>query len=118
MVFTTIHVPTKHPIVAAKESVTVDHISGGRHGLNMTMGGKAEMKMFGGTQREHDVRYRFGSEWIEIVKRMWTEGEGVNFTGEFFEINNAVIVSQADPAAVPGTRRRCNSLAGARILRS
>ncbi|NKR41188.1 LLM class flavin-dependent oxidoreductase [Rhodococcus hoagii] len=90
MVFTTIHVPTKHPIVAAKESVTVDHISGGRHGLNMTMGWyKSEMEMFGGTQREHDIRYRYGSEWIEVVKRMWTEGEGVNFTGEFFEIKDA-----------------------------
>lgn len=62
MVFSTTHVPTKHPIVAAKESVTVDHISGGRFGLNMTMGWfKAEMEMFGGTQREHDERYRFGS---------------------------------------------------------
>ncbi|MGC0365154.1 FMNH2-dependent dimethyl sulfone monooxygenase [Rhodococcus sp. 27YEA15] len=90
MVFTTIHVPTKHPIVAAKESVTVDHISGGRHGLNMTMGWyKAEMEMFGGSQREHDSRYRYGSEWIEIAKRMWTDGEGVNFSGEFFEIKDA-----------------------------
>lgn len=90
MVFTTIHVPTKHPIVAAKESVTVDHISNGRHGLNMTMGWyKAEMEMFGGTQREHDARYRYGSEWIQIAKRMWTEGEGVNFQGEFFEVKDA-----------------------------
>ncbi|ACU97600.1 LLM class flavin-dependent oxidoreductase [Saccharomonospora viridis] len=90
MVFSTIHVPTKHPIVAAKESVTVDHISNGRHGLNMTMGWyKAEMEMFGGTQREHDARYRYGSEWITIAKRMWTEGEGVDFKGEFFEIKDA-----------------------------
>ncbi|SDQ70115.1 LLM class flavin-dependent oxidoreductase [Thermostaphylospora chromogena] len=90
MVFATIHVPTKHPIVAAKESVTVDHISNGRFGLNMTMGWyKAEMEMFGGTQREHDERYRYGSEWVHIVKRMWVEGEGVNFKGEFFEIKDA-----------------------------
>lgn len=90
MVFATIHVPTKHPIVAAKESVTVDHISGGRFGLNMTMGWyKAEMEMFGGTQREHDERYRFGHEWITIAKRMWTEGEHVDFKGEFFEIKDA-----------------------------
>ncbi|MEV6119080.1 MULTISPECIES: LLM class flavin-dependent oxidoreductase [unclassified Streptomyces] len=90
MVFATTHVPTKHPIVAAKESVTVDHISNGRFGLNMTMGWyKAEMEMFGGTQREHDARYRYGSEWITIAKRMWTEGEGVDFNGEFFEIKDA-----------------------------
>ncbi len=90
MVFSTTHVPTKHPIVAAKESVTVDHISNGRFGLNMTMGWyQAEMEMFGGTQREHDDRYRFGSEWIEIAKRMWTQ-DRVDFTGEFFEIKDAM----------------------------
>ncbi len=82
MVFSTSHVPTKNPIVAAKESVTVDHISGGRFGLNMTMGWyKAEMEMFGRTQREHDARYRYGTEWITIAQRMWTEGEGVDFKG-------------------------------------
>lgn len=90
MVFATTHVPTKNPIVAAKESVTVDHISNGRFGLNMTMGWyKAEMEMFGGTQREHDARYRYGSEWITIAKRMWTEGVGVTFNGEFFDIKDA-----------------------------
>jgi alkanesulfonate monooxygenase SsuD/methylene tetrahydromethanopterin reductase-like flavin-dependent oxidoreductase (luciferase family) len=91
MVFSTTHVPTKHPIVAAKESVTVDHISHGRFGLNMTMGWyKAEMEMFGGSQREHDARYRFGTEWIEIVKRMWTSDGPVDFEGEFFQIKDAM----------------------------
>jgi alkanesulfonate monooxygenase SsuD/methylene tetrahydromethanopterin reductase-like flavin-dependent oxidoreductase (luciferase family) len=90
MVFSTTHVPTKHPIVAAKESVTVDHISNGRFGLNMTMGWyKSEMEMFGGTQREHDDRYRFGSEWIAIAKRMWTEEGPVNFDGDFFQVVDA-----------------------------
>ncbi|MFC5994571.1 LLM class flavin-dependent oxidoreductase [Pseudonocardia hispaniensis] len=97
MVFSTTHVPTKHPLVAAKESVTVDHISNGRFGLNMTMGWyKAEMEMFGGTQREHDARYRYGSEWINIVKRMWTEDGSVDFAGEFFEIKDA----QSDPKPI------------------
>lgn len=96
MVFSTTHVPTKHPIVAAKESVTVDHISGGRFGLNMTMGWfQAEMEMFGGSQREHDERYRFGSEWVAIAKKMWTE-DRVDFEGEFFEIKDAM----SDPKPV------------------
>jgi alkanesulfonate monooxygenase SsuD/methylene tetrahydromethanopterin reductase-like flavin-dependent oxidoreductase (luciferase family) len=91
MVFSTTHVPTKHPIVAAKESVTVDHISNGRFGLNMTMGWyKAEMEMFGGTQREHDARYRYGTEWVSIVKAMWTADGAVDFDGEFFEIKDAM----------------------------
>lgn len=96
-VFSTTHVPTKHPIVAAKESVTVDHISNGRFGLNMTMGWyQAEMEMFGGKQREHDARYRYGSEWIEIVKAMWTEGKLEEYTGEFFNIKDA----QSDPLPI------------------
>lgn len=99
MLFSTTHVPTKHPIVAAKESVTVDHISNGRFGLNMTMGWyKAEMEMFGGTQRQHDERYRFGSEWIEIAKRMWTE-DRISFDGNFFEIKDAM--SDPKPIQTP-----------------
>ncbi len=87
MVFSTIHVPAKHPVVAAKESVTVDHISGGRFGLNLTMGWyAAEMGMFGVKQREHDERYAYGSEWTDILKKIWTvEGE-FDYKGKFFDL--------------------------------
>jgi FMNH2-dependent dimethyl sulfone monooxygenase len=36
--FSTSHVPTMHPIVAAKQAVTIDHISGGRFALNVVVG--------------------------------------------------------------------------------
>lgn len=87
MVFSTIHVPAKHPVVAAKESVTVDHISGGRFGLNLTMGWyAAEMGMFGVKQREHDERYAYGSEWTDIMKKLWTiEGE-FDYKGKYFDL--------------------------------
>lgn len=85
MVFATSHIPVIHPILAAKQAVTIDHISGGRFGLNLVMGWfKPEMEMFGATQREHDERYRVGDEWLTIVKRLWTEDEPVDFDGEFF----------------------------------
>ncbi|MGV9711026.1 LLM class flavin-dependent oxidoreductase [Gordonia sp. NPDC003424] len=38
MIFATTHVPTVHPVVAAKMAATIDHISGGRFGLNAVMG--------------------------------------------------------------------------------
>lgn len=91
MVFATSHVPTVHPIVAAKQAATIDHISGGRFGLNLVMGWyAAEMEMFGGSQREHDARYELGSEWVEIVRRLWTEPDPFDFEGEFFELRGAV----------------------------
>ncbi|HZZ48748.1 MAG TPA: LLM class flavin-dependent oxidoreductase [Pseudonocardia sp.] len=90
MVFATSHVPVIHPIVAAKQAVTIDHISGGRFGLNIVMGWfKPEMEMFGATQREHDERYRVGEEWLTIMKHLWADDEPFNFDGEFFSIVNA-----------------------------
>ena len=37
-VLTTTHLPTVHPIVGAKMATTIDHISGGRFGMNLVMG--------------------------------------------------------------------------------
>src|ERR1700733_15271093 len=37
-VMTTAHVTATHPIVAAKEAVTVDHITGGRFAINIVCG--------------------------------------------------------------------------------
>ncbi len=100
MVFATSHVPTVHPILAAKQAATIDHISGGRFGLNLVMGWfTAEMEMFGGKQKEHDDRYRFGSEWVEIVKRLWSEEDAVDFDGTFFKIKQAI--ARPRPVQVP-----------------
>src|ERR1700760_1450622 len=88
--FATSHVPTVHPIVAAKMATTVDHISGGRFGLNLVMGWFGpEMEMFGGKQREHDERYRFGDEWLRLVTQLWEREEPFDFDGDFFTIHGA-----------------------------
>ncbi|MBL6751328.1 MAG: LLM class flavin-dependent oxidoreductase [Nevskia sp.] len=90
MVFATSHVPTVHPILAAKQAATIDHISGGRFGLNLVMGWfTAEMEMFGGRQKEHDDRYRFGTEWVDIVRRLWTDQEPFDFDGRHFQLKGA-----------------------------
>lgn len=89
-VFATIHLPLIHPVAAAKMAATVDHISGGRLGLNLVMGWFTdEMAMFGADQREHDSRYRYGTEWLEIVNRLWSETEPFDFDGEFFQLPEA-----------------------------
>ena len=58
MVFATSHVPTVHPIFAAKQAATIDNISSGRFGLNVVCGWfKPEIEMFGMDQLDHDERY-------------------------------------------------------------
>src|SRR5579862_577127 len=73
-IFSTSHVPTIHPVVAAKQATTIDHISGGRFALNIVCGWfQPEFRMFGGPLMEHDAAYEYAAEWIDIVKRLWTQ---------------------------------------------
>ncbi len=80
------HAPLFHPVIAAKEFVTADHIGEGRFGLNIVAGwNEDEFAMFGVQQREHADRYEFTQEWIDVVKRAWTEDE-FDFDGKFFKL--------------------------------
>lgn len=89
-VFATSHLPTVHPIVAAKMATTVDHISGGRFGLNLIMGWfTPEMELFGQKQREHDKRYEFGDEWLDFAKELWSGSDNFDFEGDFFTSKGA-----------------------------
>jgi FMNH2-dependent dimethyl sulfone monooxygenase len=52
-VFATSHVPTIHPVMAAKQATTIDHITGGRFSLNIVTGWyQPEIEMFGEPQME------------------------------------------------------------------
>src|SRR5262249_44134980 len=60
-VFCTVHVPLLHPIIAAKQMATVDHVGGGRLGVNVVCGwNEDEFHMFGLDKHEHDDRYAQG----------------------------------------------------------
>lgn len=79
--------------MAAKMSATVDHISGGRMGLNAVAGyHQPEYKMFGLELPEHDERYKVADEWMRIVERLWSdEGEDYrfDFAGDYFTLEGA-----------------------------
>lgn len=85
--FSTSHVPTVHPIVAAKQAATIDHITGGRFALNIVCGWFApEFAMFGRPIMDHETRYAYAGEWIEIIKKLWTEEDEFDYEGKFFKI--------------------------------
>ncbi len=90
MTFATVHAPIIHPIVAAKMATTIDHISGGRFGMNVVMGWLTpEFAMFGLAQRDHEARYDYGSEWMDIIDRLWTESEPFDHVGTFHRLTAA-----------------------------
>lgn len=100
-VFGTVHAPLFNPIIAAKEFVTADHIGEGRFGLNIVAGwNEGEFQMFGVTQREHDTRYEYAQEWIDVVKRAWSEPGDFDFEGQFLKLKGV----RAKPKPFGGTR--------------
>jgi alkanesulfonate monooxygenase SsuD/methylene tetrahydromethanopterin reductase-like flavin-dependent oxidoreductase (luciferase family) len=86
-VFCTIHVPLHHPVVAAKQMATADHMGQGRFGVNLVCGSNQdEFRMFGVALVEHDGRYEQGAEWWSIVKRIWSGDTPFDFDGAYFQL--------------------------------
>ena len=86
-VFGTVHAPIFNPVVAAKEMVTADHISEGRFGLNIVVGwNEGEFDMFGVEQREHEDRYAYAQEWIDVIKMIWSDKEDFDFEGQYLHM--------------------------------
>jgi FMNH2-dependent dimethyl sulfone monooxygenase len=86
-VFGTVHAPIFNPIVAAKEMVTADHVGEGRFGLNIVVGwNEDEFEMFGVKQREHEARYDYAQEWIDVIKLIWSEKEDFSFKGQYLDM--------------------------------
>ncbi|MCK8671557.1 LLM class flavin-dependent oxidoreductase [Rhodococcus sp. HM1] len=99
-VLATIQVPTAHPLRIAKEAATVDHISGGRFGLNVVAGwNEPELAMFGIPQRPHDERYDVAAEWVSIIKRLWSE-DTFDYEGTYFR--GTALHSSPQPVQAPG----------------
>lgn len=99
-IFATFHVPTVHPVRAAKEVATIDHISGGRFGLNIVAGWNyKEIAMFGLDQREHDDRYDYSDDWIEMCKALWTREEPFDYDGPYLQ--SPQVYSQPKPVQRP-----------------
>ena len=100
-VFGTVHAPLFHPLIAAKEFVTADHIGEGRVGMNIVCGwNEGEFNMFGVDLREHDARYDYAQEWLDVVTRAWQHDGTFDYRGDFFQLEKV----RAYPKPVGGTR--------------
>jgi alkanesulfonate monooxygenase SsuD/methylene tetrahydromethanopterin reductase-like flavin-dependent oxidoreductase (luciferase family) len=115
-VFATAHAPTVHPIVAAKQSATVDAISGGRFALNVVAGwNKPELDMFGSEMREHEGRYSQLAEWLDVLRLLWTEQKEFDYDGDFYRLRGAVSTPKPLQKPMPPIMNAGGSAAGARF---
>jgi FMNH2-dependent dimethyl sulfone monooxygenase len=100
-VFGTVHAPLFNPVIAAKEMVTADQIGEGRFGLNIVVGwNEGEFQMFGVTQREHEQRYEYAQEWIDVIKMIWSDRQDFDFEGTYLKLKGI----RGKPKPCGGTR--------------
>ena len=106
-IWATIHPLLQNPAVAAKMIATLDHISGGRAGLNIVAGAyKGEFDQMGAWDDTltHDDRYALTEEWTTVVKRLWSE-DSVDFQGRYFTMKDCQ--SKPKPLSKPRPELIC-----------
>jgi alkanesulfonate monooxygenase SsuD/methylene tetrahydromethanopterin reductase-like flavin-dependent oxidoreductase (luciferase family) len=75
--------PLLNPVEVAEESVTMDHLTGGRYVLGVGLGYRdEEFLIFNVSKSERVGRMK---ESIELIRKLWTE-DIVNYTGEYFRV--------------------------------
>ncbi len=85
-----------HPVVLAKMALQIEHISRGRFAINVVNAwNRAEIVKAGIEFREHDERYAYGTEWLQVVEKLM-RGERVRFAGKYFEVSD-YLLRPADP---------------------
>lgn len=92
----TIHTSANLPPVVAKQIATIDHISGGRVGLNIVAGwNKPEYEALGlELPATHEERYEFAQDWFNVIKALWTEKKSFDYDGKFFKLKNILSLPQ------------------------
>src|ERR1041384_5310566 len=85
----TLVLPTRSPIVLAKEQATLDFLSRGRLFPAFGLGGdeSRDLQVIGVNRKERAAR---ADEMIVLMRRLWTE-ENVTFAGKFYSVENATI---------------------------
>ncbi|MWV48165.1 pyrimidine utilization protein A [Rathayibacter sp. VKM Ac-2803] len=95
--FATTAVLTIPPAIAARMAATVDSISHGRFGLNLVAGWQKveydQMGLWPGDAVHFERRYRYQTEYMQVMKELWETGES-NFQGEFFTMKDCVMKPQ------------------------
>src|SRR5947199_1205440 len=82
--------PTRHPVVLAKQLATLDFLCKGRLLLVVGLGGD-DSRDFEAAGVRKEERGRRGNEAIILMKKLWSE-ENVNFDGQFYSVHDITLL--------------------------
>ena len=79
----------------AAAAATLDHLSGGRVRVNI-VSGKDDLAAYGDSEGEQAQRYDRTREFMQLVRRLWTE-ERVTYEGEHFSVSDSTVLPRIAP---------------------
>lgn len=85
------------PANFATAAATLDHLSGGRLRINI-VSGKDNLAAYGDSDGDQAQRYARTREFIELVRKLWTQ-ENVTYDGEYFQVTGSTVVPRIEPRA-------------------
>jgi alkanesulfonate monooxygenase len=73
------------PPLAARKLATLDQLSDGRLAVHIISGGSDADQAKDGDWTDHAARYRRSAEYIQLLRRTWTEPAPFDHAGEFYK---------------------------------
>lgn len=77
------------PAHFASAAATLDHLSGGRLRVNI-VSGQDDLAAYGDSEGDQAHRYARTREFLQLVRRLWTE-EHVTYEGEHFSVTGSTV---------------------------
>ena len=87
------------PTLAARQLATFDQLSGGRLAVHFISGGSDVEQRRDGDYLSHDERYARTDEYLQILRRVWTESEPFDHEGRYYRFEQAF--SEVKPKQTP-----------------
>ena len=89
----TFHTQLANPAFVAKAAATIDHVTGGRFGVNIVAGAsKVTHGVFGRQIEDHATRYEHTTAFMEVLRRFWDETEEFDLENDFYSVSNGISV--------------------------
>lgn len=74
------------PTLAARKLATLDQLSAGRVAVHLIAGGSDGDQAKDGDHTDHATRYRRTTEYVQVLRRTWTERSPFDYDGEFYQV--------------------------------
>jgi alkanesulfonate monooxygenase len=77
------------PQLMARKFATVDALTDGRISVHVIIGGSDQDMQSEGDFTRKEERYLRGAEYVDIMRRLWTSSEPIDYDGDFYQLRQA-----------------------------